>query len=59
MATATAALILIMIIAPIVYGLERNERRQAGPRSRLTGSGSTQDRDLERTWHDISASRRV
>ncbi|MEY9894514.1 hypothetical protein ABIA35_008255 [Catenulispora sp. MAP12-49] len=56
---ATAAFIIIGIIAPIVYGLERNERRQAGPRPQLSGSGATQDRDLERTWHDISASRRV
>jgi hypothetical protein len=56
---ATAAFIIIGIIAPIVYGLERNERRQAGPRPHLSGSAGTQDRDLERTWHDISASRQV
>jgi hypothetical protein len=56
---ATAAFIIIGIIAPIVYGLERNERRQAGPHAHLSGSAGTQDRDLERTWHDISASRRV
>jgi hypothetical protein len=55
---ATAAF-FIMIIAPIVYGLERNERRQAGPRPQLTGSADAQDRDLERTWHDVSASRQV
>lgn len=56
---ATAALIIIGIIAPIVYGLERNERRQAGPRPQLSGSEATQDRDLERTWHDISGARQV
>ncbi len=53
---ATTALI-ILIIAAVVWGLERNERRQSGPRPWLTGSSDTQDRDLERAWSEYSASR--
>lgn len=59
METAAFIFILVLLVAPIIYGLERNERRQNGPRPQLNGSAGGQDRDLERTWHDISVSRRV
>ena len=52
----TIALILtILFTALFVYGLQRNERRQPGPRPRLTGSPTVRDRDLERVQDELTA----
>jgi hypothetical protein len=43
-----AIIIFLIIIALLAYGLERNRRHQAQPRSRLAGSSDIIDRDSER-----------
>ncbi|HEV8562460.1 MAG TPA: hypothetical protein VGR06_39585 [Actinophytocola sp.] len=43
-----AIIISLFIIALLAYGLERNRRHQAQPRSRLAGSSDIIDRDSER-----------
>jgi hypothetical protein len=43
-----AIIIFLFIIALLAYGLERNRRHQAQPRSRLAGSSDIVDRDSER-----------
>lgn len=50
-----AILITIIVIGLIVYGLERNRRHQASPRTRLAGSSDVVDRDSERFVADLRA----
>jgi hypothetical protein len=53
-----AALIFILIVlALLVYGLERNHHRQLHVTGRLAGAGSTdaEDRDAERELADLRA----
>lgn len=50
-----AIIITIIVIALIAYGLERNRRHQAQPRSRLAGSSDVTDRDSERLFADLRA----
>lgn len=51
----TAILFALAVVALVVYGLERNHRRQPGLGSRLTGSTNTEDRDLPRITADLHA----
>jgi hypothetical protein len=37
----------------IIWGLERNHRRQPGPRPPLAGSTNVRDRDTERLHADL------
>jgi hypothetical protein len=46
-------IITLIIIGLIVYGLERNRRRQAQPRSGFVGSVNFADRDRERILSDL------
>jgi len=50
-----ALIVIVLLTALVVYGLQRNERRQSGPRPRLTGSPSARDRDLERVRDELTA----
>lgn len=50
-----AIFITLIVIGLIVYGLERNRRHQAQPRSRLAGSSDVVDRDSERFFADLRA----
>lgn len=50
-----AIIITVILIALIAYGLERNRRRQAAPRSLLAGSSDIVDRDSERLFADLRA----
>jgi hypothetical protein len=50
-----AIIITFIVIAVIAYGLERNRRHQAQPRSRLAGSSDIVDRDSERIFSDLRA----
>ncbi len=43
-----AFIVTFIVIALLAYGLERNRRHQAQPRSRLAGSSDIVDRDSER-----------
>jgi hypothetical protein len=45
----------LVFIAAIVYGLQRNARRQPGPRPPLAGSPTALDRDLERVRDELTA----
>ncbi|PRY38167.1 hypothetical protein [Umezawaea tangerina] len=51
----TTALIALIVLALLAYGLERNNARQSYPHSRLAGSNDVQDRDLIRTDADLRA----
>jgi hypothetical protein len=46
---------LILLLALIILGLERNRRRQPYPRSRTAGSSDIHDRDLERLTAELRA----
>jgi hypothetical protein len=48
-------IVAFVIIAALAYGLERNRRHQAQPRSRLAGSSDVIDRDSERISCDLRA----
>jgi hypothetical protein len=48
-----AIIVTLIIVGLIVYGLERNRRHQAQPRSRLAGSTDAVDRDRERFVADL------
>jgi hypothetical protein len=48
-----AIIVTLIIVGLIVYGLERNRRHQAQPRSLLTGSSDIVDRDAERFFADL------
>ncbi|HEV2779899.1 MAG TPA: hypothetical protein VGX25_10925 [Actinophytocola sp.] len=50
-----AFIVTLIVIGLIVYGLERNRRHQAQPRSRLAGSSDIVDRDRERFVADLRA----
>jgi hypothetical protein len=47
------ALFVLIVLALVGYGLERNHSRQSAPHSRLAGSTDIQDRDLERVDADL------
>jgi hypothetical protein len=49
------ALFVLVVLALVGYGLERNHARQSAPHSRLAGSTDIQDRDLERVDADLRA----
>ena len=49
----TSALIILVALALVGYGLERNKSRQSGPHPRLAGSNDVQDRDLVRMSADL------
>lgn len=52
---AIAIVLTILFIALVVYGLERNARRQPDPRPPLSGSPNAPDRDLERVRDELTA----
>lgn len=47
------AVLLIVIVALVVLGLEWNRRRQAGPQERSAGWTGVPDRDLERVRAEL------
>ncbi|GAA2440091.1 hypothetical protein GCM10010191_64420 [Actinomadura vinacea] len=47
------ALAVFVLVAVLVHRLERNHRRQSGPRSPLAGSTHVQDRDAQRLHADL------
>lgn len=49
----TSILFALAVVALVVYGLERNHRRQLGLGSRLAGSTDTDDRDVPRVAADL------
>ncbi|ROP40785.1 hypothetical protein [Saccharothrix texasensis] len=51
----TAILFALAVVALVVYGLERNHRRQPHLGSRLAGGTDTEDRDLPRVTADLRA----
>lgn len=51
----TAILFALAVVALVVYGLERNHRRQLHLGSRLAGSMTAEDRDLPRVVADLHA----
>jgi hypothetical protein len=51
----TAILFALAVVALVVYGLERNHRRQPHLGSRLAGSTDAEDRDLPRVVADLRA----
>jgi hypothetical protein len=53
MTLALALSVLFLVL--IGYGLERNERRQTGPKSPLAGSADVPDRDLQRIRAELAA----
>jgi hypothetical protein len=42
--------LFVLILALVVYGLERNHLRQPQPRQRLAGSTDARARDTYRVW---------
>jgi len=48
-------LVTAVIIALVVYGLERNRARQSQPHPHLAGSTDIQDRDTERITSELLA----
>ncbi|MFC1407968.1 hypothetical protein ACEZCY_01595 [Streptacidiphilus sp. N1-12] len=54
MTTAAIALVLLFVLA---YALERNHRRQSGPRPPQTGSSDLPDRDTQRVLAELAARR--
>ncbi|MHA6764318.1 hypothetical protein [Streptacidiphilus sp. PAMC 29251] len=51
MTTAAIALVLIVLLG---YALERNHRRQPGPRPPLAGSSDLPDRDTQRVLAELA-----
>lgn len=51
---AIALIVTIAFVALVIYGLERNARRQTGPRPPLSGSPNAPDRDLERIRDELA-----
>jgi hypothetical protein len=52
----TLALTLtVLFVALIGYGLQRNARRQTGPKPPLSGSSDVPDRDLQRIRAELAA----
>ncbi len=48
-------LTVLIFVALVVYGLERNRRLQSAFTSRLSGSCDVRDRDVERTRAELLA----
>jgi hypothetical protein len=48
-----AIIITLIIVGLLAYGLERNRRHQAQPRSRLAGSSDIVDRDSQRLFCEL------
>lgn len=51
--SAMELLVFALLVAALVYGLQRNHARQGAPHSMLAGSNDAQDRDHERVLHDL------
>lgn len=49
-----ALIVTIVFVALLISGLERNNRRQTGPRPPLSGSPNAPDRDLERVRDELT-----
>ncbi|MEU4741592.1 hypothetical protein AB0G02_14170 [Actinosynnema sp. NPDC023658] len=49
----TSIIIALAVVALVVYGLERNHRRQLPLGSRLAGSSDAEDRDLPRVAAEL------
>lgn len=49
----TTALIVLIVLALVGYGLEHNHSRHREPRARLAGSFDVVDRDLSRVAADL------
>jgi len=49
----TTAAIALILLALFVLALERNHRRQSGPRPPLTGSSDLPDRDAQRILAEL------
>lgn len=47
--------VLVIVLALVVYGLERNHRRQPRNAAELVGSSDVADRDIERLAVDLRA----
>jgi hypothetical protein len=45
----------LVLLALVGYGLQRNARRQTGPKPPLAGSTDVPDRDLQRTRAELAA----
>ena len=52
-----AVIFIVLVLALIGYGLERNHARQRQPRSRLAGSTDVVDRDTERVIAELRSGR--
>jgi hypothetical protein len=50
-----ATVVLLVILALVVYGIERNHAREKYPHPSLDGSGAVTDRDVQRTRADLDA----
>lgn len=48
----TELVVLLVLVAIVVYGIERNNARNRYPRSQLSGSTAATDRDAERLSAD-------
>jgi hypothetical protein len=51
----TTALVVLVIVGLVVYGLERNHARRPAPRQHFAGSGAVVDRDLARVLAEVRA----
>jgi hypothetical protein len=49
------ALVLLVIVGLVVYGLERNHARESVPRQHFAGSSAVVDRDLARVLTEVRA----
>ncbi|MGH3714857.1 MAG: hypothetical protein ACRDT4_15545 [Micromonosporaceae bacterium] len=47
--------LVLSFLALVIYGLERNHRRQAVPSTDLAGSSHIADRDNERAYAELHA----
>ena len=52
---ALSLTLTLLFLALVAYGLQRNARRQAGPRPPLAGSSDVTDRDLQRIRAELAA----
>ncbi|MEY9965135.1 hypothetical protein ABIA33_003177 [Streptacidiphilus sp. MAP12-16] len=50
----TYTLIALVLIGLLAYALERNHRRQVGPRPPLAGSSDVMDRDAQRVEAELT-----
>lgn len=49
------AVVVLVLLALVAYGLERNHRREPYPRSRMMGGAPVEDRDVERIRAELRA----